>query len=63
VTGPEFARLIEARGWRRLRVHGSHHVYGKEGEAARLSIPMHGRRDLKLGLLRHLSKLSGLTEG
>jgi predicted RNA binding protein YcfA (HicA-like mRNA interferase family) len=29
VTGREFARLIERRGWTLLRVSGSHHIYGK----------------------------------
>jgi predicted RNA binding protein YcfA (HicA-like mRNA interferase family) len=29
VSGREFARLIERRGWRLLRVAGSHHIYGK----------------------------------
>ncbi len=36
LTGREFARLIEARGWSLLRVSGSHHIYGKTGEVARL---------------------------
>ena len=46
-----------------MRVHGSHHIYGKEGSDVRLSIPMHKGRDLKVGLLRHLMKLAGLSEG
>ncbi|MDP1868016.1 type II toxin-antitoxin system HicA family toxin [Bradyrhizobium sp.] len=32
VTGREFARLIERRGWTLLRVSGSHHIYGKSGK-------------------------------
>jgi len=28
--------LVERRGWRLLRVRGSHHVHGKDGEIARL---------------------------
>jgi len=62
LTGREFVRLIEARGWILLRVNGSHHVFGKPGEAARLSVPIHGSKPLKLGLQRHLGKLAGLTD-
>ena len=62
VSGREFARLIERRGWRLLRVNGSHHIYGRDGETVRLSVPIHGAKPLKLGLQRHLAKLAGLTD-
>jgi predicted RNA binding protein YcfA (HicA-like mRNA interferase family) len=62
VSGREFARMIERRGWRLLRIAGSHHVYGKPGSIVRLSIPIHGNRPLKTGLLRHLAKLADLED-
>jgi predicted RNA binding protein YcfA (HicA-like mRNA interferase family) len=62
VSGRAFCRLVERRGWVLLRVTGSHHVYGKAGERARLSIPVHGNAPLKAGLQRHLMKLAGITE-
>lgn len=62
LSGREFARRAERRGWTLLRVNGSHHIYGKPGEQARLSIPIHGAKPLKLGLQRHLAKLAGLSE-
>jgi predicted RNA binding protein YcfA (HicA-like mRNA interferase family) len=48
VSGREFARLIERRGWRLLRVNGSHHIYGKFGSVVRLSIPIHSNRPLEI---------------
>jgi predicted RNA binding protein YcfA (HicA-like mRNA interferase family) len=62
VSGREFARLVEQRGWRLLRVAGSHHIYGKAGSVVRLSIPIHGNRPLKTGLLRHLAKLAEISD-
>jgi predicted RNA binding protein YcfA (HicA-like mRNA interferase family) len=62
ISGRAFARLVERRGWRLLRVNGSHHIYGKEGSIVRLSIPIHGNQPLKLGLLRHLAKLAEISE-
>jgi predicted RNA binding protein YcfA (HicA-like mRNA interferase family) len=62
VTGREFARLIERRGWILLRVSGSHHIYGKSGNVVRLSVPIHGNKPLKTGLLRHLTKLADLSD-
>jgi predicted RNA binding protein YcfA (HicA-like mRNA interferase family) len=55
-------RLVERRGWQLLRVNGSHHIYGKAGSVVRLSIPIHGNKALKTGLLRHLLKMAEIDE-
>jgi predicted RNA binding protein YcfA (HicA-like mRNA interferase family) len=62
IAGREFARMIERRGWQLLRVSGSHHIYGKSGSVVRLSVPIHGNRPLKTGLLRHLAKLAEIPD-
>jgi predicted RNA binding protein YcfA (HicA-like mRNA interferase family) len=62
LSGREFARFVEQHGWQLLRVSGSHHIYGKPGSIVRLSIPIHGNRPLKKGLLRHLAKLAKIDE-
>ena len=60
ISGKDLARLLERHGWTLLRVHGSHHVYGKPGSAVRISVPIHGNAPLKVGLARHLLKMAGL---
>jgi predicted RNA binding protein YcfA (HicA-like mRNA interferase family) len=45
-----------------LRIQSSHPIYGKGGCIARLSVPIHGNRPLKQGLLAHLLSQAGLTE-
>ncbi len=62
VSGRDFARMIERRGWTLLRINGSHHIYGKTGSTVRLSIPIHGTQALKRGLLRHLAKLADISD-
>jgi predicted RNA binding protein YcfA (HicA-like mRNA interferase family) len=49
VSGRDFARMVERRGWTLLRVNGSHHIYGKTGSTVRLSVPIHGTQALKRG--------------
>ena len=61
VSAKAFARIVERHGWKLLRIHGSHHIYGRPGSVVR-SIPIHGSRALKVGLLKHLAKRSGLEE-
>jgi predicted RNA binding protein YcfA (HicA-like mRNA interferase family) len=61
VSGRCLARAVERKGWVLLRVHGSHHIYGRSGDTARLSIPVHHGRDLKAGLLAHLMRIAGVS--
>jgi predicted RNA binding protein YcfA (HicA-like mRNA interferase family) len=63
VSGRQFCRLLERTGWSLLRVHGSHHVYGKAGHRVRISVPVHGNAALKRGLQLRLMKLAGIAEG
>jgi predicted RNA binding protein YcfA (HicA-like mRNA interferase family) len=62
ISGGAFTRLLEKRGWVLLRIKGSHYIYGKEGEPARISVPVHGQEALKAGLQRYLMKIVGMDE-
>ena len=62
MSGKELAKLLERHGWERMRIQGSHHIYGKRGSVVRISVPMHRNESLKTGLLRHLLKMAGLPE-
>ncbi|MBW4509961.1 MAG: type II toxin-antitoxin system HicA family toxin [Scytonematopsis contorta HA4267-MV1] len=62
MSGKELAKLLERNGWVLLRVKGSHHVYVKSGNPSKISVPIHGNKDLKIGLLRNLLKTAGLLE-
>jgi predicted RNA binding protein YcfA (HicA-like mRNA interferase family) len=63
VSGRELCRIVERHGWTLKRINGSHHIYAKTGSPVRLSIPVHGNKPLKQGLLRALMKAAGLMEG
>ncbi|MGZ5006726.1 MAG: type II toxin-antitoxin system HicA family toxin [Methylobacter sp.] len=62
ISGKQFAKILEKHGWQLVRVNGSHHVYMKSGSPARISLPIHGNEDLKIGLLKHFMKVTGVTE-
>ncbi len=62
ISGKEFAKLLEKKGWELKRVKGSHHVYAKHGNPARISVPIHKNIPLKVGLLKHLMKIAGIVE-
>lgn len=62
ICGKEFAKLLERKGWVLQRVKGSHHIYVKEGTLVRISVPIHGNKSLKIGLLSHFIKVAGIDE-
>jgi predicted RNA binding protein YcfA (HicA-like mRNA interferase family) len=62
VSGQDFAKLLEKKGWELRRTKGSHHIYVKAASPARISVPVHGNSPLKIGLLRHLMKVAGIDE-
>lgn len=55
-------QILESKGWVLARINGSHHVYTREGEPLRISIPVHGNQALKIGLQRHFMKLANIKE-
>ncbi|MGH9959892.1 MAG: type II toxin-antitoxin system HicA family toxin, partial [Pyrinomonadaceae bacterium] len=49
-------------GWLLRRTQGSHHIYVKEGNPARISVPIHSNEPLKVGLQRHFMKVAEIDE-
>jgi predicted RNA binding protein YcfA (HicA-like mRNA interferase family) len=62
VSGKEFTKILEQNGWQLLRINGSHHIYRKSNNSARISVPIHGNQALKPKLLRHFIKVANLND-
>jgi predicted RNA binding protein YcfA (HicA-like mRNA interferase family) len=62
ISGKDFARLLEKKGWEFRRTKGSHHIYVKGGNPARISVPVHGNTPLKRGFLKYLMKVARIDE-
>ncbi len=62
ISGKKFAKLLENKDWVLRRSNGSHHIYVKEGIPVRISVPIHGNKPLKIGLLRYFMKIAGINE-
>ncbi len=62
VTGREAIRAFEKHGFSVARINGSHHIMKKEGHPNRLSVPVHGGKDMNRRTLEKLIKLAGLTK-
>ncbi len=58
VTGKELVKRLEALGWVSIRMKGSHHILVRGTRT--ISVPVHGKKDLKKGTLEALRKQGGL---
>ncbi len=63
ISGKRLCKILENKGWQLKKIHGSHHVYMTEGRKERISVPVHGNKDLKIGLLRSVMKIADIEEG
>ena len=52
ISGKKLCKLLEENGWQLVRISGSHHVYTKDGEDAKIVVPIHGNKEIKTGLLK-----------
>jgi len=62
ISGKDFAKVLEKKGWILRRINGSHHIYAKDDLDARISVPIHGNKPLKLGLLKHFMRIADIHE-
>lgn len=62
ISGKRLCAILEIKNWRLKKIEGSHHIYTKEGRRERISVPVHGNNDLKIGLLKAIMKIAGIEE-
>jgi predicted RNA binding protein YcfA (HicA-like mRNA interferase family) len=62
ISGKDFCKLFESHGWLLKRVSGSHHVFTRAGQRERVVIPVHGKKPLKIGLLKAQMKIADIHE-
>jgi predicted RNA binding protein YcfA (HicA-like mRNA interferase family) len=58
VNGKEVIAKLKAHGWSVARTHGSHHILTKDDKA--VPVPVHGSRDLGIGLLAAIQRQTGV---
>jgi predicted RNA binding protein YcfA (HicA-like mRNA interferase family) len=58
VNGKQVIARLKMAGWLLDRVHGSHHIMTKAGQA--VPVPVHGTRELGAGLLAAIARQSGV---
>ena len=58
MSGKDLLKLSKKEGWEEVRIEGSHHIMRKDGKE--ITIPVHGSKSVKKGLLNQILKDMGL---
>ncbi len=53
LSGKDFTKLLEKRGWVLKRVNGSHFIFFHPDKIEIISVPVHKNDDLKKGLQKN----------
>ncbi|MFN5539307.1 MAG: type II toxin-antitoxin system HicA family toxin [Candidatus Melainabacteria bacterium] len=62
LSGKDFAKLLQKKGWNCIRINGSHHIFEKVGVIQKTSLPIHSNQSLKPGIQRFFMKIAGILE-
>ena len=62
ISGKKMCKVLERHGWGLARIKSSHHIYKKSGEAAIITVPVHGNKDLRPGTKATIMKDAALAE-
>lgn len=59
LNAKQLIKILEQKGFRFSRQSGSHAIYVND-EGLRTTVPIHGKKELGIGLLRQIMKDTGL---
>ncbi len=60
INAKELIKILERKGFTLTRQSGSHAIYANQN-SVKVTVPIHGKRDLGKGLLKQIMKDAGLT--
>lgn len=60
MNGKQVIKELERNGWLVVRINGSHHMLKREGVTVPVPVPVHGSRDLGIGLIKKIEKQTGV---
>ncbi len=58
MNGREIIKRLKNDGWQVVRTRGSHHLLEKDGRT--VPVPVHGKKDLGVGLIKAIEKQTGV---
>lgn len=60
MNAKEVISKLKAEGWQLARIEGSHHIMEKSGYLRPVPVPVHGTKDLSIGLIKAIERQTGV---
>lgn len=60
MNGKQIIAKLKAAGWSLDRIEGSHHMMRKEGAPRSVPVPVHGTKEIGVGLLASIERQTGV---
>ena len=60
MTARELIKIVTDDGWYFVRQNGSHRIFQHEDKEGNVIIPVHGSKDIGIGLVNKILKSAGL---
>lgn len=60
MNGKQIIAKLKKEGWILIRVEGSHHIMKNAELNKKVPIPVHGSKDVQIGLLKAIEKQTGV---
>jgi predicted RNA binding protein YcfA (HicA-like mRNA interferase family) len=60
MNGKQIIAAFKKDEWTLARVEGSHHIMEKDGMPRGVPVPVHGSKDMGIGLLKAIEKQTGV---
>ncbi len=60
MNGKQIIAKLKKEGWILIRVEGSHHIMKNSELNKKVPIPVHGSKDVQIGLLKAIEKQTGV---
>jgi predicted RNA binding protein YcfA (HicA-like mRNA interferase family) len=60
MNGKQVIVKLKKEGWTLIKVEGSHHIMKNPDLNIKVPIPVHGSKDIQIGLIKALEKQTGV---
>lgn len=60
MNGKQIIARLKKEGWTLIKIEGSHHIMKNDGLNKKVPVPVHGSKDVQIGLIKAIEKQTGV---
>lgn len=60
MNGKQIIARLKKEGWSLIKIEGSHHIMKNDELNKKVPVPVHGSKDVQIGLIKAIEKQTGV---